>query len=443
MTPEELRALEIKREEERQRANMAAQQGLMARLAQGAVMADGTPTAMTPTPQQDINLQLQRRMAPASLQREQNFMRGMQEVQAATEAQEPRNVPQKSLLGSIGSFFGDRARDPAYMARLSAGLQSMTLNPNQQFIQSQMQRAGDIQAARREAQQANVTAQYFRQQGQPQIADLIESVPGIGAEALKTLFREPAKTPSILQEYLFAVSQNPELTYEQFLNLKESGTTVNIPPPDVAGEAAMKQLPVAFKEVTDTGANARAQLNAIGQLGRALSGIETGGFAETKKSLLGLADRLGVQVDTDELGRLQAVDAIASQLVAAELRQNKGPQTDFDARFTQTFLPGLGQQKSANEAIISYMNSRNLRDALIGTYASANRRFDANDVNVMRNVNIIRQTVGSVIYKDNDPVTLEEFVSANRAAGKSDSEILLDWYAEHNPRGAAAMRGVQ
>ena len=79
------------------------------------------------------------------------------------------------------------------------------------------------------------------------------------------------------------------------------------------------------------------------------------------------------------------------------------------------------------------MNSRNLRDALIGSYASTNRRFDVNDANVMRNVNIMRQTVGSVIYKGDEPVTLEEFVSANRAAGKSDSEILLDWYAEHDP----------
>jgi hypothetical protein len=337
----------------------------------------------------------------------------------------------------------DALQDPAVRSRLAAGLQSMTLNPNQAFIQSQMQRGRDIQARRQQADQANMTAEYFRQQGQPEVASLIEKVPGVGNEALKAMFRKPAAAPSILQEYMFARSQNPELSYQQFLQMKESGTTVNIPAPDVAGEAAMKQLPVAFKEVTDTGANARAQLNSIGQLGRALSGIETGGFAETKKSLLGLADRLGVQVDTEELGRLQAVDAIASQLVAAELRQNKGPQTDFDARFTQTFLPGLGQQKSANDAIISYMNSRNLRDALIGSYASTNRSFDATDVNVMRNVNIMRQTVGSVIYKGDDPVTLEEYVAANRAAGKSDSEILMDWYAEHDPRGAAAMRGAQ
>jgi len=387
-------------------------------------------------------------MMPEAQARQESFMaareQAMQPLQAVGPApgSRPPN-PFVSGLSKLGRRAMDYLQDPAVRARLAAGLQSMTLNPNQAFIQSQMQRGQNIQARRQQAEQANMTAEYFRQQGQPEIAALIEKVPGVGNEALKAMFRKPAAAPSILQEYMFARSQNPELTYQQFLQMKESGTTVNIPAPDVAGEAAMKQLPVAFKEVTDAGANARAQLNSIGQLSRALSGVETGGFAETKKNLLGLADRLGVQVNTEELGRLQAVDAIASQLVAAELRQNKGPQTDFDARFTQTFLPGLGQQKSANDAIISYMNSRNLRDALIGSYASTNRSFDATDVNVMRNVNIMRQTVGSVIYKGDDPVTLEEFVAANRAAGKSDSEILMDWYAEHDPRGAAAMRGAQ
>jgi len=394
------------------------------------------------------NALLAESMMPEAQARQESFMaareQAMQPLQAVGPApgSRPPN-PFVSGLSKLGRRAMDYLQDPAVRARLAAGLQSMTLNPNQAFIQSQMQRGQNIQARRQQAEQANMTAEYFRQQGQPEIAALIEKVPGVGNEALKAMFRKPAAAPSILQEYMFARSQNPELTYQQFLQMKESGTTVNIPAPDVAGEAAMKQLPVAFKEVTDAGANARAQLNSIGQLSRALSGVETGGFAETKKNLLGLADRLGVQVNTEELGRLQAVDAIASQLVAAELRQNKGPQTDFDARFTQTFLPGLGQQKSANDAIISYMNSRNLRDALIGSYASTNRSFDATDVDVMRNVNIMRQTVGSVIYKGDEPVTLEEFVTANRAAGKSDSEILMDWYAEHDPRGAAAMRGAQ
>jgi len=216
MTPEELRALEMRRQEERQRANMAAQAGLLQQM------------ELSPSKLAERNVAMQSQMTPDAMQSQQNFMRGMREVQQATEEQAPRNVPGNSLLGSVGSFIGDRARDPAYMARLAAGLQSMTLNPNQQLIESQLQRAGNVQASRQAAQQANVTAEYFRQQGQPQIADLIEKVPGIGAEALKTLFREPAKSPSILQEYMFAKSQNENLTYQQFLEMKKSGTNITV-----------------------------------------------------------------------------------------------------------------------------------------------------------------------------------------------------------------------
>lgn len=192
MTPEQLRMLQLRNEEERQRANMAAQQGLMDRLASGPNFVDGAPAAITPTPQQAQNLQLQQNMSPASLQRQQNFMRGMQEIQAATEAQAPRNVPQKSLLGSIGSFFGDRARDPAYMARLAAGLQSMTLNPNQQFIKSQLQRAGDIQESRQAARETNQTAQYLRSIGRDDLARVIEQNPSLAATILQSMF-DPSK----------------------------------------------------------------------------------------------------------------------------------------------------------------------------------------------------------------------------------------------------------
>jgi hypothetical protein len=392
MTPEELRMLRLRDEEQRQRANMAAQQGLMARLAQGAVMADGTPTAMTPTPQQDINLQLQRRMAPASLQREQNFMRGMQEVQAATEAQEPRNVPQKSLLGSIGSFFGDRARDPAYMARLSAGLQSMTLNPNQQFIQSQMQRAGDIQTARQEAQQANVTAQYFRQQGQPQIADLIESVPGIGAEALKTLFREPAKTPSILQEYLFAKSQMPELTYEQFLQMKkQAGTSITVGGDSVTPgfEALDKAYAQDHLEWVRGGrADMESQVQNIGEV---MGALEQG--QPLTGTLMTLApDFIRAFTDPESLDAQQKVEEVVQRslrvTLGAQFTEKEGerliaraynPQLspEINARRLRKLYQKLGETAQARNAMADYFDTNGTLQGYRGPEVSIADLFTA------------------------------------------------------------------
>lgn len=372
MTPEELRMLQLRAEEQRQRANMAAQQGLINRLAQGSKFTeDGTPTALTPTPQQAENLQLQRSISPASLQKQENFMRGMQEVQAATQAQAPRNVPQKSLLGSIGSFFGDRARDPAYMARLAAGLQSMTLNPNQQFIQSQLQRAGDIQDSRQAAQEANITAQYFRQQGQPQIADLIERVPGVGAEALKALFREPAATPSILQEYMFAMSQNPDLTYKQFLDMKkQGGTTVTVggQPVTPGFEALDKAYAEEHLEWVRGGrADMESQIRNVGEV---MTALEQG--RPLTGTLMTLApDFIRAFADPESLDAQQKVEEVVQRslrvTLGAQFTEKEGdrliaraynPQLspEINARRLRKLYQKLGETAQARNAMAAYFD---------------------------------------------------------------------------------------
>ena len=296
MTPEELRALELKREEERQRANMAAQQGLMAMLASGPKRADGMPTALTPTPQQAENLQLQRSMSPASLQRQENFMRGMQEVQAATEAQAPRNVPQKSLLGSIGSFFGDRARDPAYMARLAAGLQSMTLNPNQQFIQSQLQRAGDIQASRQQAQQANMTAEYLRRQGRSDLAAIIDANPSMANDILAQLFttRDTFATKGFAPQVdpqtgqLYGVQYDPNTG--QYTRVDVEGA-VGETPSQVLSREKETDLEImdrerAMKAGQDAFVAAERATGTIDTLNRALGALAAGGESGFVQSYL-------------------------------------------------------------------------------------------------------------------------------------------------------------
>ena len=176
---------------------------------------------------------LARSMTPEAQALQENFMAARQQAMQPREAVGPApgsSPPNPFLngLSRLGRKALDFTQDPAAMARLSAGLQSMTLNPNQGFIQSQMARSENIGNRRQQAVENNVTAEYFRSKGKPEIAALIEKVPGIGAEALKSMFKEPAATPSILQEYMFAKSQNENLTYQQFLEMKKSGTNITV-----------------------------------------------------------------------------------------------------------------------------------------------------------------------------------------------------------------------
>jgi hypothetical protein len=85
----------------------------------------------------------------------------------------------------------DALQDPAVRARLAAGLQSMTVNPNQQFIQSQLQRGQDIQAKRQAGRQINQTASFLRAQGRDDLATIIEQNPSVAPMVLKSMFERP------------------------------------------------------------------------------------------------------------------------------------------------------------------------------------------------------------------------------------------------------------
>ena len=137
--------------------------------------------------------QMQRQINdPRAIRQQDNFLAARAEAQPVqpvgpAPGSRPPN-PFVSGLSQLGRKALDYLQDPASRARLAAGLQSMTLRPNQQFIQSQLQRAGNIQASRQQAQQANMTAQFLRNQGRSDLATIIEANPSMANDILAQLF---------------------------------------------------------------------------------------------------------------------------------------------------------------------------------------------------------------------------------------------------------------
>ena len=348
----------------------------------------------------------------------------------------PTSPEPAGLFSRIGRAGLDYLQDPASRARLAMALNTMRLEPDPNLATALQARATGVQERRTQARQANRTAEYFRKQGQTELADLIEDNPDIASAAVTAMFKEPATDPSILREYAFARKQNPELSYEQFLAMKRSAgaqvTVAGDPPRDFAAEAYAKEIPARFNLIVDRGTSARRQLSDMSVLSNLLEGTDTGGSAQTKQSVMQFADRLGIPVNESQLANYQSIQALSSRLVAEELRLNKGPQTDFDAEFTGKFLPGLGQKPESNRNIIGYMNSRNLLDALLGKYVTDKRKYTTADTALLGEVEGYRQSLGSVVKVDGAFVTFEEFYNSNRAEGESDEEILKQWAEEHN-----------
>jgi len=343
---------------------------------------------------------------------------------------------QPGLLSRITRRTMDALKDPVANAQIVAALNSLRFQPDPNLTKAVQARATGVQERRTQARQANRTAEYFRKQGQTELADLIEDNPDIASAAVTAMFKEPATAPSDVREYAFARKQNPSLTYEQFLAMKRSAgaqvTVAGDAPRDYAAEAYAKEIPERFNLIVDRGTSARRQLSDMSVLSNLLEGTDTGGSAQTKQSVMQFADRLGIPVNESQLANYQSIQALSSRLVAEELRLNKGPQTDFDAEFTGRFLPGLGQKPESNTNIIAYMNSRNLLDALLGKYVTDKRKYTTEDSALLSQVEGYRQSLGSVVKVNGAFLTFEKFYKQNRQEGESDEAILKQWAEEHN-----------
>jgi len=359
---------------------------------------------------------LRRSRTPEALATQERFRVARQQAMQPTQAvgpapgSRPPN-PFLSGLSQLGRRAMDVMQDPAARARLAAGLQSMTVNPNQQLIQGQLQRASDIEGRRRQAKEANLTAQYFRAQGQPEIAQLIENVPGIGSEAIKAMFAKPPSAPSILQEYAFAKSQNPELTYEQFLQMKkQSGPTITVggQPVTPGFEALDKAYAQDHLEWVRGGrADMESQIQNVGEV---MTALETG--QPLTGTLMTLApDFIRAFADPESLDAQQKVEEVVQRslrvTLGAQFTEKEGerliaraynPQLspEINARRLRKLYQKLAETVQARNAMADYFDKNGTLQGYRGPEVSIADLFTA----------VSDYTVGEIIT---DPRTGEKY----------------------------------
>jgi hypothetical protein len=332
----------------------------------------------------------------------------------------------KGFFEKLGSGAMEYLGDPTNRARLAAAFNTMRLNPDPNIARMAQSQIETQQALDLLKGQGTRTAEWLKSVGREDLAQLVLQQPAMAKTAVAEALKAP-DTPSAIREYEYAKTNfGFKGTYEDFLRAKNPVEGGDI----IAGEYA-KQLPKSFEGYEDRGSTANRQNTALSSLGRMLAGTETGGTAETKAMLRGFASRLGLPYDEAKLADAQAVQAFSRQIVAEELRQNKGPQTDFDARFAETYLPGIGQEPQANEKILQYMKSRNLIDAVLGRLASQRPYEYEKDIEVKRFLDSARTTIGATVEQNGQFVTFEEFYNKARSGGVSDRQIIEGWMGLH------------
>lgn len=149
---------------------------------------------------------------PRAIQQQNNLIRGMGEITArdqlridpdvvrAGEAapgrlyggqvQAPPGSKNPFLRGlsQLGRRTMDAFADPVTNAQIVSALNTLRFKPDPNLAKAAQARAESVQTSRQEAQKGNMTAQYLRQIGKPDLADLVEADPGLATDALSMAY---------------------------------------------------------------------------------------------------------------------------------------------------------------------------------------------------------------------------------------------------------------
>jgi hypothetical protein len=375
------------------------------------------------------------------------------QAQAPAPAAQPQGFGDRmmGILGGLGTGIQSFLDDDEKRARLAIALNSMRLNPDPSLARAMQSQMETAQATRLLKSQGNVTAETIRKMGgrnAEAYASAVEKNPSLAKEYFAAFLKErgTATTSQMTGEQLNADSgvtqYDPTAVYNVKTNPSDpsdrSITKVGGSAPTFnfgAGEATVKAVEGQLGGYVDRGTAARRQNSQLMFINQALSGVQTGAFEDTKATVRSFAARLGVPVDESQLASAETIRALTAQLVAEELRQNKGPQTDFDQKYAESYMISLGKESESNQRILDYMHSRNLLDSVIGSLAAQRTyEFDqqvaGNDVDLARELNTAATRLGSVIEKDDKFITFGEFYGEARKS-MTDRDILKEWAKLH------------
>lgn len=325
----------------------------------------------------------------------------------------------KEARSTLGSLYDSTLGDREWRLRKMLAINSMRLNPDDSLAAGAREELKDIRARKG----SSVTADRLRQMGRPNLAALVEAGQLTGKEAMSLALKQPTELSQIMELY----KNNPD----QLAALAQMGVFGG--DVDMGQGDYLKALAGSFNKKLDgydeRATNARNLLNGLQEVSRLLGVTDTGKFQETKLAWAETLQRFGFDVDTAGIGDMQALRAATNQLVAQELRKNKGPQTDFDAEFTGRFLPGLGQTQQANEQIIKYLSSTQRLELVLGNMAqdALTGKFDVDRKN-MQKIDKLKRNAPAVIPTQNGGyVHFATFYQNAINQGKNDVEIMEAW----------------
>ena len=277
----------------------------------------------------------------------------------------------------IKGFFGDRGN----MLRLALAFNSLRTTPDQGLT---TMLSNELKDLRTEGRATNVAAR-LRQIGTPEAIRAAEYIEGTGdVKGGMTMYNKAGSVTQKTGAELGgeAAGYDPKKIYNvdtisgKVTGIGGGGVNVNI---EGEGQKGFyKEMAPVRRGFVDGAKQARKQYEAWARLQRAIDVTDTGQDAVTRQKIMTGLDAIGLggMIDETQYANAQQLNAAANAMVAEELRSNKGPQTDFDAKFSTTYIGGLDKQEDVNREIVKYGKSTAVLTTVLGKLAGRIRPGD-------------------------------------------------------------------
>ena len=335
--------------------------------------------------------------------------------------------------------------DPALMARLALGFNTMRLNPDQQLAAVLGDRIKTASQIGRQNKTAERVAVELQNQGRFKEAAMVEANPEIAKDMLAALMKPTksfltvtgAQANKMLGSDVFKPDQILSFDSEtrKFSEIGGGGTNItNVLPSDQRETETQKgwgkELIERTKSYQQAGQTSNALLQNIRNLQATLEGIDQGPLEQREYKLRNFAASIGFPVDRVKLTQGQTATAVGSAMVIEQLRLNKGPQTDFDAQFQSTVLPGLGMTAGTNQQLVEYMTSIHLLNTIYGREAGKAQGLEYKEGNAILNpLDELSTTVPAVAKIEGKWVQFSKYYEKSKSLNpQADGlEIVKNW----------------
>jgi hypothetical protein len=356
---------------------------------------------------------------------------------ATTEAMAAKGVSEddNGFFDQVGGFLTDLFGDEERMTRMALAFNSMRLQPDQGLATVLGKRLETLGTQRKD----NATIAMLLKDGSPEAIRAANYI-RMGGDAKTALknFRK-AGTVKVMtgaqlkSEYGIETPDPTALYNYDTVTGKLSG--VGGPSKTILQMGNEALTGAIYRDIGDQrtafieeGKSSRGRLDAYNRIGNLLRTTDQGRFAETKQDVRKILDTIGLgdAIDVDQYQNATSLQAATNQLVAEELRANKGPQTDFDARFSQSYIPNIQNPAEANKAMVKFGQSKAEGQTVFGRIANKIRSTDPDVENKMAALNEMALTFNNVIFAPNGtPLYFIDWANANR--GEDPVTIMSQW----------------